>query len=157
MFEGSGETAVERPLPRKEDSVSYITVSGNVSADPELKFLPSGKAMARFSVAENRKWKDANGEEKEATTWHRCVAWGSIAENIAETVTKGMKVIAYGRLDQRDWEDDDGNKKSILEVNVSDLGPSLMWATASVSKVEKKGGGGSFSAPPANAYTDEPF
>lgn len=138
--------------------MSYITVSGNVAGEPELKYLPSGKAMARFSIAENRRWKDANGEEKEATTWHRCVAWGGLAENIAETVTKGQKVLAYGRLDQRDWEDDEGNKKSILEVNVSDLGPSLMWATASVSKVEKKGGGGgSYSTPPADAYGDEPF
>lgn len=135
--------------------MSYLTISGNVAGDPELRFTPAGKAYAKFSVAENRKWKDAQGADQEATTWHRCVAWGQLGEHIADSVSKGMKVLCYGRLDQRDWETDAGEKRTAFEVSVTDLGPSLMFATAKVEKIERPSGGGTRQGPPD--YTDEPF
>ena len=109
-----------------------ITISGNLTRDPELKFLGSGRAVADLSVAVNRKDKDGN----ESTSFIDVTAWQTLAENVAESLTRGARVIVTGRLEQQTWEDKDGGKRSKLVLIADDVAPSLKWATAAVTKVE---------------------
>lgn len=109
-----------------------ITISGNLTRDPELKFLGSGTAVADLSVAVNRKDKDGN----ESTSFIDVTAWQTLAENVAESLTRGARVIVTGRLEQQTWEDKDGGKRSKLVLIADDVAPSLKWATAAVTKVE---------------------
>ena len=133
--------------------MSDTTITGNLGRDFELRYSPSGSANARNSIAVTRKWKDGSGADKEQTSWFPIVLWAGVAENAAESLSKGDRVIASGRLEQRDYEKD-GEKKSIIELVVYEIGPSLRWATASVKRTEKVGGGG---AAPAPEFGDEPF
>jgi single-strand DNA-binding protein len=150
-----------------------VTIVGNITRDPELRFTPSGQANARIGVAVNRKWQDRNsGEWQEATSFFDVICWRELAENVSESLKKGTRVIVTGRLEQRSWEQD-GNKRSVVEINADEVAPSLRWATAKVEKTERRsggdqgGGGGGFSrsAPPPPAETgggyddfgDEPF
>lgn len=109
-----------------------ITISGNLTRDPELKFLGSGTAVADLSVAVNRKDKDGN----ESTSFIDVTAWQTLAENVAESLTRGARVIVTGRLEQQTWEDKDGGKRSKLVLIADDVAPSLKWATAIVTKGE---------------------
>ena len=106
------------------------TLVGNLTRDPELKFLDSGSAAAKFGLAVTRKWKDRNGSPQEQTSFFDCSALGSIAENIASSLRKGDRVIVVGTLEQRSWETD-GQKRSIIEVKVEACGPDLRWDTVS--------------------------
>ena len=97
--------------------------------------------MARIRCAVNRRWRDQQGEWQEETSFLGGTLWREAAENAAESLQKGMRVIITGRLDQRSWETQDGDKRSVVEISIDELGPSLRWATATVSKTQRQGGG----------------
>ena len=153
-------------------SGNSITIVGNITRDPELRFTPSGQANARLGVAVNRRWQDrSSGEWNEATSFFDVIAWRELAENVNESLKRGTRVIVTGRLEQRSWEQD-GNKRSVVEINADEIAPSLRWATAKVEKTDRRsgdqggGGGGSGfgrSAPaaeqpaPYDDFGDEPF
>jgi single-strand DNA-binding protein len=119
-----------------------ITVVGNVTREPELRFTNSGQAMATFGVAWNRKWTNRQtGQPEEQVSFFDVTCWGQMAENAAESLPKGARVIIFGRLDQRSWETQDGEKRSKVEIQAEDIAPSLKWATAQITKNERRGGG----------------
>lgn len=127
---------------------NHVTLIGNLVDDPELRFTPSGVAMAKIRFAVNRRYQK-NGEWQEETSFFGGTLWRDAAENAAESLTKGMRVIVTGRLEQRSWETQEGDKRSIVEVSVDEIGPSLRWATASVTRSPRTGdgfGGGGGSA-----------
>src|ERR671914_2683598 len=122
-------------------SENTVTLVGNITDDPELRFTPSGLPVANFTVAVNRRVPKDGGWEDKLEGFFRCSCWRDMAENVAESLTKGSRVMVVGRLQQRSWEDQDGNKRSVVEVLVDEVGPSLRWATASVQKSTRSGGG----------------
>ena len=132
-----------------------VTVVGNLTADPELRFTANGVAMANISVADSRRYQDRNGEWQEDTSFFRGTCWRDMAENVAESLTKGARVIISGRLRQRTWETNEGEKRSVVELDIQEIGPSLRWATASVTRTPRAGAGesdsygGGGSTPPA--------
>jgi single-strand DNA-binding protein len=123
-----------------------ITVVGNLTADPELRFTPSGAAVANFTVAstprifdrQSSEWKDGEA------LFLRCNIWREAAENVAESLTRGSRVIVTGRLKQRSYETREGEKRTVVEVEVEEIGPSLKYATAKVNKASRGGGSGAF-------------
>ncbi len=125
---------------------TVITITGNLTADPELRFTPSGAAVANFTVAstprmfdrQSNEWKD--GE----TLFMRCSVWRDAAENVAESLQRGMRVIVSGRLKSRSYETKEGEKRTVIEMDVDEIGPSLRSATAKVNKTQRGGGGGGF-------------
>ena len=121
-----------------------ITVVGNLTADPELRFTPSGAAVANFTVASTPRIYDRqSGEWKDADAlFLRCNIWREAAENVAESLTRGSRVIVTGRLKQRSYETREGEKRTVVEVEVDEIGPSLRYATAKVNKASRSGGGG---------------
>ncbi|MFC4854936.1 single-stranded DNA-binding protein [Actinophytocola glycyrrhizae] len=160
---------------------TIITVIGNLTADPELRFTQSGAAVANFTVASTPRTLDRqSGEWKDGEAlFLRCNIWRQAAENVAESLTRGARVIVSGRLKQRSFETREGEKRTVVELEVDEIGPSLRYATAKVNKVARGsgGGGGGFgggggggggsapaddpwgSAPPAGAsggFSDEP-
>lgn len=146
-----------------------VELVGNITRDPELRFTPSGAAVANFGLAVNRRWRNQQTNEwDEQVSFFDIVCWRELAENVSESLTKGSRVMVSGRLEQRSWETDNGDKRSKVEVVADEVGPSLRWATAQVSKNERRDGGssgGGFSSPPprneppAGGYNDdeEPF
>ena len=164
---------------------TVITVVGNLTADPELRFTPSGAAVASFTVASTprtmdrttNEWKDGDA------LFLRCSIWRQAAENVAESLTRGMRVVVQGRLQQRSYETREGEKRTVVEMQVDEVGPSLRYATAKVNRTQRGssgggfggggadsgpsggGGGGGFSqendpwgsAPPAGSSEDPPF
>ncbi|HVM41186.1 MAG TPA: single-stranded DNA-binding protein, partial [Acidimicrobiia bacterium] len=120
-----------------------VTIVGNLTRDPELRFTPSGVAKAQMGVAVNRRWQNRQTNEwEEATSFFNVVAWRELAENVGESLTQGSRVIVTGRLEQRSWETDQGEKRSIIEIVADEIGPSLRWATCEVSKTDRRTGGG---------------
>jgi single-strand DNA-binding protein len=121
-----------------------ITVVGNLTADPELRFTPSGAAVANFTVASTPRIYDRqSGEWKDGEAlFLRCNIWREAAENVAESLTRGSRVIVQGRLKQRSFETREGEKRTVFEVEVDEIGPSLRYATAKVNKASRGGGGG---------------
>lgn len=120
-----------------------LTIVGNLVADPELRFTPNGIAVANFTIAQTpRSFDSGKGEWVDADTiFMRCTVWREMAENAAESLTKGMRVIATGRLASHEWETRDGESRRALDLQIEDIGPSLRWATADVkrnAKVEEK-------------------
>ncbi|MGI9648662.1 MAG: single-stranded DNA-binding protein, partial [Acidimicrobiia bacterium] len=105
-----------------------VTLVGNLVEDPELRFTPSGVAMAKSRVAVNRRWRDQQGEWQEETSFFGGTLWREAAENAAESLQKGARVIITGSLEQRSWETQEGDKRSMVEVRIDELGPSLRWA-----------------------------
>jgi single-strand DNA-binding protein len=124
-----------------------VTIVGNLTNDPELRFTPSGAAVASFNVAVNSRYLDkATNEWKDKDPqFFRCSVWRQYAENVAESLTRGTRVFVTGRLVQRDYETREGEKRRSVEIEVDDCGPVLRYATAKVSKVAREGG----SATPA--------
>ena len=122
---------------------TQITVVGNLTADPELRFTPSGAAVANFTVASTpRTFDRASGEWKDGDAMFlNCSIWRQAAENVAETLTKGMRVIVQGRLRSRSYDDREGNRRTVFEVEVEEVGPSLRYATAKVNRTTSGGGG----------------
>ncbi len=125
---------------------TVITVVGNLTADPELRFTPSGAAVANFTVASTPRTFDKNsGEWKDGEAlFLRCSVWRQAAENVAESLHKGYSVIVQGRLKQRSYETKEGEKRTVYELDVDEVGPSLRWATAKVTKASRGGGGGGY-------------
>ena len=113
-----------------------INVVGNLTGEPELRYTQSGTAMVSGSIASNRRYQ-VNGEWQEQTSYFNFTAWRELAENIASTMTKGMRVVATGRMEQKDWTDKDGNKRTSYDLVLDEIGPSLRWATAVVTKTDK--------------------
>ena len=126
---------------------TVITVIGNLTGDPELRFTPAGAAVANFTVAstprtfdrQTNEWKDSE------TLFMRCSIWREAAENVAESLTKGTRVVVSGRLVQRSYETREGEKRTVVELQVDEIGPSLRYATAKVTRTQRSGGGGGFS------------
>ncbi|MEU7302641.1 single-stranded DNA-binding protein [Streptomyces sp. NPDC007206] len=118
-----------------------ITIVGNLAADPELRFTTGGDAIARFSVASTpRAYDKATGQWRDGTAMFlRCTAWRDLANHVAESLTKGMRVVVTGRLRQHNWQTDQGENRSMLALEVDDIGPSLRFATAKVAKVQRNG------------------
>ena len=114
-----------------------VTVVGNVTKDPELRFTPGGAPVANFGLAWNRK--DQNGEE--VVSFFDITCWRSLAENVAESITKGQRVIVYGRLDQRSWENQEGERRSKVEIVADEVAPFNHTATAEITRTEFRGGG----------------
>ena len=115
-----------------------ITIVGALGADPEIRFTPSGKAVASFQVAVNRRRKDQTGQwVDDGADWHRVQAWGTLAENVAESLTKGTRVVVTGRLESRDWEDREGNKRTSWEITAQGVGVDLSFATATVNRNQR--------------------
>lgn len=139
---------------------TVITVVGNLTDDPELRFTASGAAVANFTVASTPRFFDKNsGDWKDGDAlFLRCSIWRQAAENVTETLSKGARVIVQGRLKQRSYETREGEKRTVYELDVDEVGPSLRYATAKVTKVTRSGaggggggfGGGAPSAPPAD-------
>ena len=126
-------------------SENQITIVGNLTDDPELRYTPNGAAVVKFRVAVNRRFRDESGQWKDGDTSYFTVnAWRSLAENIAESLTRGTRVVVAGRLQMRSWETPDGDKRSVVEIEADEVGPSLKWAKASVERTQRSGGGGSF-------------
>jgi single-strand DNA-binding protein len=123
---------------------TVITVVGNLTADPELRFTPSGAAVANFTVASTPRTFDKNSNEWKdgEALFLRCSVWRQAAENVAESLHKGTAVIVQGRLKQRSYETKEGEKRTVYELDVEEVGPSLKWATAKVTKASRGGGGG---------------
>lgn len=116
---------------------STVMLVGNLTRDPELRYLASGRGLASFGLAVNRRWKGADGEWAEQTSFLNVTAWGDLGENVAASLTKGARVVVFGRLEQRSWETDEGEKRSVIEVIADEIGPSLRWAQCSVIKTER--------------------
>ena len=145
-----------------------ITVVGNITRDPELKFLNSGQAATRLSIAVSRRWQNRQTQEwEEKTSFFDVQCYGTMAENAANSLSKGARVVVTGRMEQRSWETDNGEKRSAFEIVADEIAPSLRWATAVVTKTPRSDGG-SFqpterpSAPRANEpsnynFDEEPF
>ena len=120
-----------------------ITIVGNMTRDPEIRYTPSGQANARLGVAVSRRWMNKKTNDwEERTSFFNVIAWGDMAENISDTLAKGTRIIVNGRLEQRSWETDQGEKKSVVEIVADEIGPSLRWATAEVKRSERRSGGG---------------
>lgn len=120
-----------------------LTVIGNLTDDPELRFTPSGAAVANFTVASTPRTfnKQTNAWDDGETLFLRCSIWRQAAENVAESLTRGTRVIASGRLKARSYETREGEKRTVMELEVDEIGPSLTWATAKVTRASRSGGG----------------
>lgn len=114
-----------------------VTLVGNATRDPELRFTSNGQAVTSFGLAVNRRWKNKDDEWEEAVSFFDVTVWREQAENVAESIEKGSRVFVTGRLDQRSWETDEGDKRSKVEIVADEVGPSLRWATAEVTKNER--------------------
>lgn len=150
---------------------STVTIVGNLTRDPELRFTAGGRGIASFGLAVNRRYQ-VNGEWQEQVSFLNVVAWGDLGENAAASLNKGSRVIVTGRLEQRSYETNNGEKRSVVEIVADDLGPSLRWARAEVERTTRTSadgaqggqgaqGGGSSPGPSRTAdpiYGDEePF
>jgi single-strand DNA-binding protein len=157
-----------------------ITISGNITRDPEMRYTPSGISKVTFGVAVNRSWRNQQTQEwDEQTSFFNVVAWRQLAENVGASLAKGSRVVVTGRLEQRSWETEQGEKRSVVEIIADEIGPSLRWATAEVKRSERRGGGGGGGdfgggggggggggrpaparvpdSPPDDAFDEEPF
>lgn len=150
-----------------------VTLVGNVTRDPEIRYTPSGQTVATFGLAVNRRWQNRQNQEwEEQVSFFDVKCWSQMAENVSESVQKGTRVIVTGRLEQRSWETDNGEKRSKIEVVADEIAPSLRWATAVVNRIERSqagsgggapstssggGGGRPVSNEPANYDGEEPF
>jgi single-strand DNA-binding protein len=126
---------------------TIITVVGNLTDDPELRFTPSGAAVANFTVASTPRNFDKNTNEwvDGEAMFLRCSIWRQAAENVAESLQRGMRVVVQGRLKARSYEDREGQKRTVFEIEVDEVGPSLKFATAKVNRTSRQGGGGGYS------------
>ncbi len=116
------------------------TITGNLTREPEIRYTREGQATAQLGVAVNRRWQDRTTQEwQESTSFFDVTCWRDLAENVALSLTKGMRVVVTGRLEQRTWETEEGEHRSKVEITADEVGPSLRFATADVHKVERRG------------------
>lgn len=142
-------------------SENSVTLVGNLTRDPELRYTTGGRGVASFGLAVNRRYQ-VNGEWQEQVSFFNIVAWGDLGENAAASLNKGNRVVVTGRLEQRSYETKDGEKRSVTEVIADELGPSLRWAQVQIERISRDsaegGGGGGASRVPDPVYGDEePF
>jgi single-strand DNA-binding protein len=138
---------------------TVITVVGNLVDDPELRFTPSGAAVANFRIAstprtfdrQTNEWKDGDA------LFLSCSVWRQAAENVAESLQRGMRVVVQGRLKQRSYETREGEKRTVVELEVDEVGPSLKYATAKVTRTTRQGGGGGYSGGGQTSGGDDPW
>lgn len=123
--------------------MTTTTLIGNLTRDPELRYTTGGRAVASFGLACSRRYQK-NGEWQEQTSFFNVVCWGDLGEHVAASLTKGSRAIVHGRLEQRSWETNDGEKRSVIELVADEAGPSLRWATAQVERTERSKGDGGF-------------
>jgi single-strand DNA-binding protein len=119
--------------------MNSVTVVGNLTRDPELRYTPTGQAVVKFSVAVNRFYTNRNGEKVEQTDFFTVNAWRSLAENVAESLKSGARVLITGRIQSRTWETEDGAKRTAVEIEAEEVAASLRWATAKLTKATKAG------------------
>ena len=136
-----------------------VVIVGNVTRDPELRYIPSGTPVTSFGVAWNQR-SSQGGEEK--AHFFDVTCWRELAENVAESISKGSRVVIYGRLDYRSWESENGDKRSAVQIVADEVSPSIRWATAEVPKTDRRadGGSGGSSGPAPGGSTGgagEPF
>jgi single-strand DNA-binding protein len=116
---------------------STVTLVGNLTRDPELRYTPSGAPVAKFGIAVNRTYTNREGEKVEETSFFTVNTWRQLAENVAESLATGARVVVTGRLQSRSWQSEDGQRHSVVEVEADEVGPSLRWATAQVTKTTR--------------------
>jgi single-strand DNA-binding protein len=122
-------------------SENQVTVVGNLTDDPELRYTPNGAAVCKFRIAVNRRIQDGAGGWKDGEASYFSVnCWRGLAENVAESLTRGTRVVVAGRLQYRAWENQDGDKRSAVEIEADEIGPSLKWATARIERNPRSGG-----------------
>jgi single-strand DNA-binding protein len=143
-------------------SGNHITLTGNVTRDPELRFTPNGAAVAKFGLAVNRRWQNKSTQEwEEEVSFFDIVAWTDLGEHVAESVSKGDRVVVDGRIDQRSWETDAGEKRYAYEVVADEIAFGLRFATGSVQRVEKGSNGSKAKSSKKDEYayagSEEPF
>ena len=138
---------------------STVTLVGNLTRDPELRFTAGGRAVATIGIAVSRRYQ-VNNEWQEQTSFFNIVCWGSLGENAAASLAKGTRIMVTGRLEQRSYETQDGDKRSIVEVVADEIGPSLRWATAQVERTARSGpdggGGGAAAAGGGKPIPNDP-
>ncbi|HEX5094990.1 MAG TPA: single-stranded DNA-binding protein [Acidimicrobiia bacterium] len=158
------------------NNTNSITIVGNITRDPEMRYTAGGTSTATFGVAVNRSWRNQQTNEwEERTSFFNVVCWRQLAENVSASLRKGTRVIVTGRLEQRSWETEQGEKRSVVEVVADDVAPSLVFATAEVHRVERSGpdgapaprqqspqqaapvGGGASGGGNYDDYGEEPF
>jgi single-strand DNA-binding protein len=126
-----------------------ITIVGNVTREPEIRFTSSGRSQLNLGVAVNHRWGGRDGgEQQEETSFFNVVCWGDMAEHVSTSVSKGMRIIVMGRMRQRTWETENGEKRNMFEIIADEVGPSLRWATVEVTRAERR--------TPANGGTGAP-
>ena len=119
--------------------MNTITVVGNLTRDPELRYTPTGQAVVKFGIAVNRFYTNRNGEKIEQTDFFNVNAWRSVAVNVAESLTTGARVLVTGRLQSRNWETEDGQKRSAVEIEAEEVAASLRFATVAITKAARTG------------------
>jgi len=122
-------------------AANNVTLIGNLTRDPELRYTTGGRGVASFGLAVNRRYQQ-NGEWQEQTSFFNIVCWGDLGENVAASLHKGSRTIVNGRLEQRSYDTSEGEKRSVVEVIADEVGPSLRWATATVERTERTDGSG---------------
>jgi single-strand DNA-binding protein len=127
-----------------------VTVVGNLTRDPELRFTTGGKGIASFGLAVNRRYQQ-NGEWQEKVSFFNISAWDTLGENAAASLTKGTRVIVTGRLEQREYETQQGEKRNVVEIVADEIGPSLRWARAEIERTQRTNPDGGSANPTAAA------
>lgn len=140
---------------------SHVTVVGNLTRDPELRYTTGGRGVASFGLAVNRRYQK-QGEWQEETSFFNIIAWGDMGENCAASLSKGSRVVVDGRLEQRSWENNDGEQRTVVEIVANEIGPSLRWATVQIERNERnsdfptaKQTAKENQAPPQREYVEE--
>jgi single-strand DNA-binding protein len=135
---------------------STVTIVGNLTRDPELRFTTGGRGMASFGVAVNRRYQ-VNGEWQEQVSFFNVTAWGTLGENLSASLTKGSRVIVTGRLEQRSYETKEGEKRSVVEIVADEMGPSLRWARCEVERITRDDHNAPAAAPDNGAPNHDPI
>lgn len=140
-----------------------VSIVGNVTRDPELRFLANGSAVTNFGVAVNERWKDRQDQWQEKVSFFDVTCWRDLADNVSESVSKGDRVLIMGKLELQTWETPEGDKRSKIHIVADEVGAAMRWATVQITKTEKRGPGGGQQVgpgeqPPDNIYdNEEPF
>jgi len=139
------------------NNLNTVTVVGNVTRDPELRYTQGGQPRCNVGVAVNRSWMNRQTNDwEERTSFFNVVVWGDMAENVGHSITKGTRVVVTGRIEQRSWETDQGEKRSVVEIVADEFAPSLRFATAEVSRIERRGPDDGGSRAPRQAAAPAP-
>ena len=134
---------------------NFVSLTGNLVEAPELRFTPSGVAMANLRIAVNKRWRDQDGEWQSEGHFFSGTAWRDLAEHAADSLNKGDRITITGRLQQRTWETDEGDKRSMVDIDIDDISTSLRFATVSVTRMTREGGGGGGNRGPAPQARDD--